>query len=121
MKPWMIAAVSALLTLAAVFLMLAPIPGDRPRPELTFAARTDDLGAIALPERPEGTVDINSDDPLELAVLPGIGETMALRIIDERLLNGPYYFPEDLLTVRGIGEATLDRFRDMLDFSGPDE
>lgn len=42
--------------------------------------------------------------------LPGIGEAMALRIIEGR----PYQRLEDLLSVAGIGEKTLGKIRPFL-------
>ncbi len=46
-------------------------------------------------------------------LLPGVGEVLADRIIDERSKNGPFSSPEDLTRVDGIGEKKL---ADMLDF-----
>jgi len=48
----------------------------------------------------------------ELMRLPGIGETMALRIIEGR----PYASAEDLLKIPGIGAATLDKIRPFIAF-----
>ncbi|MEM7144530.1 MAG: helix-hairpin-helix domain-containing protein [Verrucomicrobiota bacterium] len=48
----------------------------------------------------------------ELIALPGIGETMALRIIEHR----PYQSPDDLLAVPGIGPKTLDSLKPFLTF-----
>lgn len=51
----------------------------------------------------------------ELMRLPGIGETLANRIIEGR----PYEDVDDLTRVNGIGEATLGQLRQFLDFSQP--
>lgn len=58
---------------------------------------------------PNGDVNPNSDDPSELTRLYGVGEAMAQLIMEERLQNGPYLYPEDLLAVRGIGRKTLEK------------
>lgn len=39
----------------------------------------------------------------------GVGEVIAQRIIEEREENGPFYYPEDLMNVKGIGEKTLEK------------
>lgn len=52
-------------------------------------------------------VDLNTADRERLMSLPGIGETLADRIIAAR----PYRSVDDLLKVSGIGQATLDRLR----------
>ena len=45
----------------------------------------------------------------ELDTLPGVGEVIARRIMEEREKNGPFYYPEDLMNVKGIGEKTLEK------------
>jgi competence protein ComEA len=51
----------------------------------------------------------------DLMKLPGIGEEMANRIIENR----PYETAEDLLEVEGIGSKKLDAIRPHLDFKKP--
>lgn len=63
---------------------------------------------------PDGLVDVNTADIYELTELPGVGETLAQAILDEREARGPFFYPEDLLSVRGIGEKKLEGFREML-------
>ncbi|MGN0794705.1 MAG: ComEA family DNA-binding protein [Aristaeellaceae bacterium] len=50
---------------------------------------------------------LNSGDLTALDDLPGIGEVTAGRIIETRERDGAFYFPEDLMTVSGIGEKRL--------------
>ena len=66
---------------------------------------------------PAGTVSVNSSSAEELQELPGIGETLSQFILSERLINGEYYYPEDLTAVKGIGMKKLEQFRELLDFS----
>ena len=64
------------------------------------------------PPEPEGPVDINTAGPDELQRLKGVGPALAQRIIDYREENGPFQSVEDLLNVKGIGEVTLEKFRE---------
>lgn len=68
-----------------------------------------------------GTIAINTADAEDLQELPGVGETMAQNILDERAAHGSFYYPEDLLTVRGIGEKKLSGLIPWLDFSPAQE
>ena len=66
---------------------------------------------------PQGQVDVNTADAQALLALQGIGPALAEAILAERGRNGAFYYPEDLLCVKGIGEKTLAGFRDQLRFS----
>lgn len=57
-------------------------------------------------------IDLNRADARELDQLPGIGPVLAGRIVEHRRLAGPYRTVEELLAVRGIGPALLERLRD---------
>ena len=43
---------------------------------------------------------------------------LAALIIAERERGGPFSYPEDLLSVRGIGAKKLESIREMLDLTG---
>jgi competence protein ComEA len=53
-------------------------------------------------------IDINRAEAWLLEALPGIGESRAQDIVDYRNKNGPFKRIDDLLQVKGIGEATFD-------------
>lgn len=59
-------------------------------------------------------VDANAAAWPELAQMPGIGPTLAHRIVESRQQHGPFRDPEDLMRVRGIGPKTLERMRPYL-------
>ena len=50
-------------------------------------------------------------DAAALQTLPGIGPALAERIIAYRTEHGPFRTVEELLEVKGIGEATLEKLR----------
>ena len=56
-------------------------------------------------------VNINTASKKELDALPGIGETLAQRIIDYRSANGPFSTVDDLTKVKGIGAKTLEKLK----------
>lgn len=57
------------------------------------------------------SLDINNAPPRELSLLPGIGPTMALRIIETRQQRGPFKSIDDITHVPGIGKITLEDIR----------
>jgi competence protein ComEA len=59
-------------------------------------------------------VDINQADWPELSQLPGIGETLARRIVESRDADGPFADLDELRRVRGIGPRTLEEIRPYL-------
>ena len=56
-------------------------------------------------------VNVNTADAEELETLTGIGPSLAQAIIDYRTGHGAFRSAEDLLLVKGIGEAKLEGFR----------
>lgn len=59
-------------------------------------------------------LDINTAAWPELTMLPGIGESLARRIVEYRETHGPFATPEDLRQVRGLGPKTLHAIRPYL-------
>ncbi|MGQ9684419.1 MAG: helix-hairpin-helix domain-containing protein [Anaerolineae bacterium] len=85
-----------------------PVLGQEP-------ATTDSPGAVPVssagPAAAGGPVNLNTAAVGELESLPGIGPALAARIVEDRIANGPYTTVDDLMRVRGIGAATLDKIR----------
>ncbi|MGA1198517.1 MAG: ComEA family DNA-binding protein [Candidatus Latescibacterota bacterium] len=77
--------------------------------------------AIPVPEMPEVThqedlqktllIDINSATEKDFQKLPGIGPSIAQRIVAYRLQIGKFNTVDDLTNVSGIGPKTLERLR----------
>ncbi len=59
-------------------------------------------------------IDINRAEVWLLEALPGIGETLARRIVDYRQQNGPFHSTNELLKVAGIGKATYEQIEDLI-------
>lgn len=56
-------------------------------------------------------VNLNTADAATLGTLTGIGPAKANAILEYRKLHGPFKSVDDLLEVKGIGAATLDKNR----------
>ncbi len=67
----------------------------------------------------EVVVDINKGTATDLVAVPGIGKSLAQRIVDFREKNGPFGQVDDLLKVQGIGEKSLEKLRPYLTCSKP--
>lgn len=63
-------------------------------------------------------IAVNLADTAELMRLPGVGASLAARIVDERRNGGGFRTAADLVRVSGIGRRTAERLATHLDFSG---
>jgi competence protein ComEA len=59
-------------------------------------------------------ININTAEAWLLESLPGIGETLAQRIVDYRMANGYFQCIEDLKNVPDIGPSVFDKVRDKI-------
>ena len=108
-----ITAILFILSALAMIVMPAAIISERSGQTFEGA---DHPFRMPVPEKSHGIISINEGDMDELCQLKGVGETLATMIISERETNGPYYYPEDLTAVRGIGLKKLSGFIDDLDY-----
>jgi len=58
-----------------------------------------------------GAVNINTATPEQLELLPGIGEARAKAVVEMRKKRGGFKSVDELMDVKGIGEAALERLR----------
>ena len=59
-------------------------------------------------------IDINTAPANELETLPGIGKSLAARIVEHRDKYGPFRRPEHLIIVRGISDKRFRAIRDLI-------
>lgn len=62
----------------------------------------------------DGRIDLNTASPDALCTLPGIGETLAGRIVAYREANGPFRTTNDLMNVAGIGEKKFSALQELV-------
>ena len=70
------------------------------------------ISTLPTQTQPAGLLDINTASETELMELPGIGKTLAQRIIAYRTNYGPFSKLSDLTLVEGIGLEILEKILD---------
>jgi competence protein ComEA len=68
---------------------------------------------------PDDPVFLNQADETELRRLPGVGAKRAEAIVTLRRRVGRFQRVEDLMRVKGIGRATIKKWRPLVRFDGP--
>ena len=61
-----------------------------------------------------GLIDLNSADRSELETLKGIGPAKASAILEYRRMYGGFVCKEEIMEVKGIGQATYDKIKDKI-------
>ncbi len=117
----------ALLLLAASVVRLglasrhaeAPPPAPEILPTLLAASRERAVEekARSRPLEPGERLDPNRATAVELDRLPGVGPAIAEALVRSRDEEGPFREAGDLLRVRGVGPALLERMRPHLELS----
>jgi competence protein ComEA len=93
---------AAIVACLALFLSLAV--GAAPAEAAGEKPKSESAG-------PKEPIDINRATEVQLTELPGIGETMAKRIVEFRDQHGPFQRAEDLMKVKGIGEKSFQKMK----------
>jgi competence protein ComEA len=62
----------------------------------------------------DGLVNLNTASAADLDSLPGIGQSLAERIVEYRTTNGPFQSIEDLQKVKGIGPALFAKLAPLI-------
>lgn len=101
---------TALAAAAAAAVAVCAFPHGRRAEPGQYTGRGRDTAALPVILHLSTEDIFNAGDSEELQELPGIGETLASLIIAERE-NGKFLFPEDIVSVKGIGAKKLEQFR----------
>lgn len=78
---------------------------------------SDDAGMdVIVPDNASNSslININNASAKDLEILPGIGESTALKIVDYRNKNGNFKTIEDIKNVNGIGESKFNMLKDYI-------
>ncbi|PRP90534.1 ComE operon protein 1 [Enhygromyxa salina] len=93
---------------------LAAAPGDvgaHSQDEVHESTRFD--AAVTL----EGEININTASAAELELLPGIGPSIAARIVSYRK-DRPFKQRNNIMRIRGVGQKTFAKIKDYLIVEG---
>ena len=74
------------------------------RPRSKKGKKAHRLAAAAAP----APIDLNAADESALASIPGIGPTLAARIVEYRRINGPFASLDELADVAGMTQRRID-------------
>lgn len=92
-----------------------PVPGSAATPGPGSASSAGPNGPAGSDDPTSAApVNLNTASEAELETLPGVGPATALAIVEYRTESGGFRSVDELLDVRGIGEAKLAQLRDLV-------
>jgi competence ComEA-like helix-hairpin-helix protein len=92
-------------------------PARAPVAPATQRARGAATGPELSALRDGRPIEINRATASELELLPGVGPSLARRLVEARARAGGFALERDLLAVRGLGPKTLQKLKPFLSFS----
>ena len=108
-----------IVVLCGVFLVVGVFIGRNCHGECVVFSTNDVINvSVPLEKSNDFRLNINIATTAQLMELPGIGETIAKRIVDYRKENGKFQALEDLLLVEGIGEKKLQAIEELVCVGG---
>jgi len=101
-------------------LALAVVAGVAWRAADYWRIGAEPLEVVPPLEGPTFRVNVNQADWVTLSLVPGVGETLAKRIVDKRQeRGGKFESLDDLIKVDGIGPTMLEKLRPYLSLGDP--
>ncbi len=91
-----------------------PSPAPAPPADPRGAARRPVQRQPQAPKLVDTAIDVNRASVLELTRLPGVGRTLAARIVEARDADGPFAAVDDLRRVRGLSRVKIERLRPLV-------
>jgi competence protein ComEA len=81
------------------------------------AAQENSRAPVAKASPVQASVNLNTATMEQLQTLPGVGPATAQRILEYRQQNGSFKKIEELMNVRGIGEASFLKLKALVTIS----
>ena len=94
-----------------------PSNNDEDASEESYITEDSGKGVMITEEKQSGSssiVNINTATQTELEELPGIGPSIATRIIEYRDQNGKFKSVDDIKNVTGIGDSKFEKIKDYI-------
>ena len=108
-------ALCAVFILGGAFLLIKPEAGS----VITqYDARQTETTAPAREPVTMEKINVNTAELSQLMCIPGIGEVLAVRIIEYREENGAFQSLDELTNVKGIGEKSLAKMLPYMKLEG---
>ena len=85
----------------------------------TAAAQGSGRAPAAAKETIETPVNLNTATAAQLEMLPGVGPATAQRIMEYRQKSGGFKKVEELMNIRGIGEASFLKLKALVSVTPP--
>ena len=85
-----------------------PVPRLGEAPPAAPRRSTARKSRATRPAPPDRAIDLNAADAAALTSLPGIGPTLAARIVEYRRINGPFASLDELADVAGMTQSRID-------------
>jgi len=82
-----------------------------PRPTTVSSGSSSKIGPTS-----GAKINVNTADVTELERLPGVGATLAQRLVDYRTQHGPFHSSDDLHHVQGFTNIVVEKLKDLVIF-----
>ena len=108
-KSRIILGIASLLILVGAIVVFSPL-------SLSFQSNSNPIEDATKKSKPHrfSLINVNTATVKDFEKLPGIGFTKAQAILSYRKSHGNFSSPKDLLNVKGIGKATLEKIEEFL-------
>ena len=90
------------------------LPSESAQTETSETEAVSTSETESTPTEQTGKININTATAEELQTLPGIGETLADRILSYRAANGAFTDIRQLMEVEGIGEKKFEAIANLI-------